>query len=217
MNKVEIIAAAAAVSCAVVVPSAAQAQSGWYFSGFGGANVRSDFTTTAPVAGSPYSITLSSKTGYSLGLAVGKEFLPGWRGELELSYGSADISKATASYKGASAPIALSGNVGITYLMGNIWYDCPIGGRWRPYVGGGLGAAFSNSSGSSFSIGSDTVFAGQLGAGMGFDVTPNMTIDFGYRLKDAFNISVPNKIPGLTFSNFDVVDNVFQVGLRVGF
>jgi opacity protein-like surface antigen len=75
--------------------------------------------------------------------------------------------------------------------LANVWVDLPIAERFHPYVGGGLGIAGFESEGEGRSV-----FAWQVGAGLAFDVTPQiaLTVDYRHRqtskLKDAFDIGV---------------------------
>jgi outer membrane immunogenic protein len=69
--------------------------------------------------------------------------------------------------------------------LGNIWYDVDLG-KVKPYFGGGIGGA--NISAGEVRVGpvtvadnSDTVFAFQLGAGVGYEVIPNVALTFDYR------------------------------------
>ena len=82
----------------------------------------------------------------------------------------------------------------IQTLFLNAYWDINTGTQFTPYVGAGIGAAFikteGNSSGSNpiegswdMDFGSKTVtnFAWNVGAGLGYDITNNWTVDLGYR------------------------------------
>ena len=73
-----------------------------------------------------------------------------------------------------------------TSVMANAWYDFDVGGL-RPYVGGGIGWADVTVDGNSVGGAdpiidySDDGFAWQVGAGINFQVAPNMQLGLGYR------------------------------------
>ena len=98
--------------------------------------------------------------------------------------------------------------VDLQTLMVNLWADIPTGTAFRPYVGGGICAAFLkyknntdfrlNSTGEAvgtFTSGSEsaTNFAWSLGGGVAYDFTPNWTMDLGYRYINAGKISTEVK------------------------
>ena len=69
---------------------------------------------------------------------------------------------------------SIKGDFSMVAFMGNMDYDFDTGSRWVPYVGGGLGLAIisidtENAQGRSLSDDSDTVFAYQVGAGLGYE------------------------------------------------
>src|SRR3546814_11211698 len=71
--------------------------------------------------------------------------------------------------------------------MGNIWVNLEFGDSgFAPYLGGGIGAMRIETNdvsviGFDLSDESDTVGAGQLGAGIGYRITDNFSVSFVYR------------------------------------
>src|SRR3546814_7355884 len=71
--------------------------------------------------------------------------------------------------------------------MGNIWVNLEFGDSgFAPYLGGGIGAMRIETNdvsviGFDLSDESDTVGAGQLGAGIGYRITDNFSVSFDYR------------------------------------
>jgi opacity protein-like surface antigen len=65
--------------------------------------------------------------------------------------------------------------------MLNGFYDIPRGGRWRPYLGGGIGVGFVSADFSAAGDDDDTVFAYQVGAGIGYEITPSIIVALDYR------------------------------------
>jgi len=164
--------------------------SDWYISAFGGGAFMQDYTVFNAAFGG-ITNTLKTDPGFIVGGAAGLEFLPNWRGEVEVSYWEADPKSWTnAGFVGAN----LSGHVSSVNVLANVWYDIDLGTFVEPYVGGGIGVGFvdgrlstSNGVGLQFN-GDDTGFAYQVGAGMKFPVSPMMDIDVGYRYRGVTDV-----------------------------
>ena len=120
--------------------------------------------------------------GLSVGVIGGYSFASGLRPELELNYRrnrfSSDLFGSIGHYDHADTALA------------NLWYDfkAPTGlfSVVHPYLGGGAGTVgFNNDTGAL--LGADDVsrydyeFGYQAGAGVGFDVTPRLTLSLDYR------------------------------------
>lgn len=68
-------------------------------------------------------------------------------------------------------------------FLGNLWYDFDMGNGFIPYLGGGIGfALLKDTSSYSTRSGYETVFAGQLGAGLQYAVSGGFVLDLGYRM-----------------------------------
>jgi opacity protein-like surface antigen len=65
--------------------------------------------------------------------------------------------------------------------MANAWVDLATESIVSVYVGGGVGFMNVKLSNSALSV-NDSVFAWQIGAGLGFALTKQLTLDLGYRL-----------------------------------
>jgi opacity protein-like surface antigen len=127
------------------------------------------------------------KSGFTVGAAVGGNINEKLRGELELSYVNSDIKHFTEN--GDTTPLTGSGgDVNGIYLLTNVWRDVDLG-TFKPYFGGGLGVALIdadfNVEGDEPNVDTTLALAGQLGAGLRFDLTDNITLDAGYRMKAA--------------------------------
>jgi opacity protein-like surface antigen len=97
--------------------------------------------------------------------------------------------------------IYLETSVKLQTLMFNFWYDIPTGTALKPYIGGGVGLAFIKYSSQSYIVGSSedpvltiygkrkTNFAWSLGAGLGYEISPNITLDLGYRYINAGSVT----------------------------
>ncbi len=173
------------------VPSA-KAQ--WYASVNAGVTLvdDADVTDTASIG----SITgeVGFDTGFGLSGAVGYSW-GGLRLEGEISYRKNDLEDLRVdsltlggtTFSGALGTFALEGDTTALGGMANGWYDFDTGTRWVPFLGAGLGVARLNIEIESIAGGaiiydeSDTVFAYQAGAGVGYKVTRTTTVSLSYR------------------------------------
>lgn len=98
-------------------------------------------------------------------------------------------------------------------LMFNTYYDIDTNSKFTPYVGAGVGYAKIKGKLSAFGMSddmSDTNFAWQVGAGVGYELTENVTMDAGYRYADYGDFSEYD-------SKLDVSAHEFYVGARYTF
>ena len=184
---------------------------GLYVSGNFGFAMESDSDLTdSTVPG----ITINTEfdTGLALGAALGYDFSR-FRVEGEISYQKNDVSKIGA--QGVSFD-ATGDSVVLSFLI-NGYYDFINGSAFTPYISAGLGFAqveFNNldisSVGFSGSNDEDTVFAYQVGIGVGYAVSEKVTIDVKYRYFGAKDSEY-----GTTKAEF--ASNNFLFGVRVNF
>ena len=163
------IALASAV-CLVSFGGSAFAAEGFYVSGFLGVNVLSD----ADIGGG---FELTFDPGATLSGAVGYGITPNVRVEGEIAIRSNDIDEVCLG--SLCGPI--SDSMSALSLMANGFYDFDLGSGWRPYLGGGIGFAVVTLDIIGFDD-DDTVFAAQLGGGVGFDISEQMVLTLDYRL-----------------------------------
>ncbi len=178
--KLRIAAPIATLAAVLVAPAAIAADQGWYVSGMAGVTFAEDANVTD--SSIPFPLTASSDTGFNLAGAGGYAFGNGLRLEGEVAYRQFDVDKITIV--GVSLPA--SGNGNSFSLMANGFYDFDLGGGWKPYVGGGIGLARVEASKIAIAGGAlvddeDTVFAYQVGGGMGYTLTPQATVFLDYR------------------------------------
>lgn len=164
------IALASAV-CLVSFGGSAFAAEGLYVSGFLGVNVLADSNLGG-------GLELTYDAGLAVSGAVGYGVTPNVRVEGELAFRSNDLDELCFGSLCGDAGDSMSAFT----FMANAFYDFDTGSSWRPYVGGGLGIAVVTLDPATGSEDDDTVFAGQLGAGVGFDITPQVILTFDYRL-----------------------------------
>ena len=198
---------------------------------FGGVNILQDLNFTGQIGGAPQSVLNDFDTGYNVGVAFGT-YLPalsnstfGARGELELSYRENDVSSVNFSGNGPGAEGNVSGDSSSTTVFANLLFDIKtVNKRLSPYVGAGLGVAFTEQSivyGPGVRIGdTDNVFAAQLIAGVAYELTDKVDLTLDTRYSRAFNVS-STRLSGagaLTGVVEDDVDNLsVNVGIRFKF
>jgi opacity protein-like surface antigen len=164
--------------------NAYSAEGKWYVSGhIGMASVNDSDTDTVP-SGSSDSAEIGYDSGLLLGVAVGYDF-DDFRIESELGYqmNDRDASRVTVTIPGegsTSTSWSLDGDVTSLALLFNGYYDFLKGSKLRPYITGGAGLANVEIS-ILDSSNDDTVFVYQAGAGIGYDISENTTLDLRYR------------------------------------
>ncbi len=174
--------AIAALAILLAGATGAAAQS-YYAGAYGGANIGHDADTSfSTVPGVTFEV--STDVGYALGAFVGYELGNGFRVEGELAYRRNGLDKLSAG----GASVQMLGDVSSLALMANGIYAFGSGGSsWEPYVGAGLGVArfsFIDAApvGSPTESDDDTVFAYQVIAGIGYELSPTWTLFADYRL-----------------------------------
>ena len=182
------------------------AQSGVYVApklGFGYVIMdKAKFTVDAPYLSTPSFSTKDdgNDSVFALGLAVGYDFkvkhnLP-VRAELEYMYYGGAEDSFTYFDKYAWIDTKIKNEYDIQTLFANFYYDFETGTAFTPYVGGGIGLALIDNKGSAtllwssvgwydekykISSNDSTNFAWNIGGGVGFDLTDNLTLDLNYR------------------------------------
>jgi opacity protein-like surface antigen len=206
----------------ISAPSAAQ----WYVSGNIGAVqvMDADITETGP----GYSVDgeFEFDTGFGINGAVGYGF-GNVRLEGEVSYRQADFDKVgidnltVGSLKFTSlGSLDVDGDASSLGLMGNVWYDFDTGSKWLPFIGGGIGVARVDSDIDSIggvSVGfseDDTVFAYQVGAGIGYQISDNAVATLGYRF---YGTDDPEFESGGVTDKTEYQSHNIEVGIRFGF
>lgn len=119
-------------------------------------------------------------TGLGLAAIFGKRYDNGFRVEGELGYRTNEVS----DFKAGGTSFGADGDISVFSFLFNTFFDLRNPSPFTPYFGAGAGIAqvLFDASLDSFSIDDDTtVFAYQLGAGLGFEINPQLTLDLGYR------------------------------------
>jgi opacity protein-like surface antigen len=180
-----LLASAAVAGLLAAAPAQAE---GLYIGAFGGVNFVDEATGSADVPGGggvSYTVDVENDIGWAAGGAIGYGFDFGLRAEAEVAYRWNDLDRASLG------PVAvdLEGDTTALSIMGNLWFDIPLTGRVRPFLGGGIGMAqvslndveVAVAPGTTFVDDSDWVFAYQLGGGVAFQVAPGVDLTAEYR------------------------------------
>ena len=137
------------------------------------------------------------------------------------SYGDLSDAHKQLAAGSVTGTQPVDGAFSMIAFMANVDYDFDTGSRWVPYVGGGLGVATisldtESSSGTSLVDDSDTVFAYQVGAGIGYEFPleegHSITVSLDYRY---FGTQTPTFTGDVTGAEFDATINGHDVGIGI--
>lgn len=201
-TKLTLLASTTLVALAIAAPAQA-AGSGWYVNLSGGANWLSDDGFTATNGNDTLTFSPDSDTGFIVSGAIGyslNNVLQGLRVEVEAGYRENQVDGLwTADRNNGAGTGTSSGALDYEHstfsVLANAWYDFNVAGV-TPYIGGGIGWADTDLDGTytggnipvlSFS---DDGFAWQAGAGINFDISPNMKLGVGYRYFEGPEVTV---------------------------
>jgi len=159
-------------------------------------------------------VNFKFEPGYALGAVVGYGHNY-FRGEAELMYQKSNLDKADITGFGE---VGASGDVSNLAFLLNGYFDIKNPSIVTPYLTAGIGVSRVDvdsikilglpiTTKKSYD---DTVFAYQVGAGVGFDVTKNITIDLKYRYFGTSDV----KIDSEKFTNAS--HNIY-LGMRYSF
>ena len=204
--------------------AAADGHTGPYASISGGINFLddSDFDVLGTV-----DVDNEYDTGFVVAGAIGNNYGEIWslgsvRTELELSYRENDIDVHDVTALGGELP-GSTGEASTTALMVNVFNDFHNDTAFTPYLGAGIGYAWSDlddygvAAIPSVLDDDDSGFAWQLIAGVSYAVNDavSLTADYRYFNADADVTSTPGT--GSTSSDVDLDSHVIQFGLRYSF
>ena len=237
---------AAAASALMAVPSLAQAQDneGWYLRGNAGYGTHTDMDITPNGTSPGIGGDVESEGNIAATLGIGYQFDDNWRMELDGATMWTDLGNV-GDQPSSFAKLRTSS------LMLNALYDFDDFGRWAPYVGAGFGIIrgdadivahdFLDATGTNLLRtpacvpptrvanqaitcdidDDDTSFGWQLLAGLGYDITDNLTWDTHYRYQNAgdmdFNGRTINGVTGATGQADSKLEDIGLHAITTGF
>ena len=215
------------VAIMVLCTSTAYANTGLYLGAKAGVNAGSvnDVSTTNMLGNTSYDSTTFA-TSFSAGYDFDSNFAVPVRAEVEYVM-LGDINGRDARW---------SNNLDMTFetnaLMLNVYYDFNTGTMFTPYIGAGLGLAYSEIDVDGLHNGilidgdndNGTELAWSIGLGLGFEITESLTIDAGYRFMSLGSAATSGATTGYfdtpvaVYSKVDsLYANFFHVGIRYTF
>ena len=209
------LAATLCLAIAVLLGSNAHAES--YLSVNIGPAMLSDSDTTSTANNGTGRVTGDSSfdNGFDINGALGTS-LGAIRLEGEIAYRKNDWDTFAAT----TGTLDITGSFTSLSFMANGWYDFDIDPDWVPFLGGGVGMSLmnmeitsSNGTPSSYDE-SDTVFAYQVGAGLGYKVSPKITISLSYRV---FGTSEVEFVDPTDTDTYDYRNHSVLLGVRHNF
>ncbi len=186
--------------------SYSQSMQGWYMSGTAGLGLPSDSDYSNNIG----SGSVSSDLGFGVAAALGYE-VGNFRIEAEYAYRKNDGD--IESFNG----VAVSGkkaDLSFHAIMVNLLYDFYLTDSVYWYNGGGAGVSFTNVK-TQFGSDDDTVFAWQLITGLGFDISNNVSLTFGYRIFKALDSNYTLANTAVKTENPFI--NSLEMGIRYNF
>ena len=201
-----------------------------YVSANAGGTILNDADTTDSFTVMGVGVTGKGDTefdnGFGLTGAVGYSY-GNFRVEAEFSYRKNDLDKLTINSVAVAGVLFtglgtfdLDGDTTALGFMANGWYDVDTGTPWVPFLGAGLGVARLNIDIESIAgvaityDESDTVFAYQAGAGIGYKFTPEIMATLSYRF---FGTSDPTFDDGVDKIEAEYQSHNLWAGLIVRF
>jgi opacity protein-like surface antigen len=162
--------------------------------------------------------------GFMVSGAFGKSFagwgggMGGLRGEIEIGYLRNDIDAHDVEVLGRFSGSDAFGETSAVFGLVNLYYDFNPLGRFKPFVGAGIGVAKVDFDGHGVSaVGvvmddSDTAFAFQLSAGTHISLSESVDLELGYRFLGLHGAEL-EAVDG-TSSDVDVNNHIIYGGLR---
>jgi opacity protein-like surface antigen len=202
----------ATAALAGLLAHAGRAEAGEIYVGaFGGVNLLED----ADLGVGGYDFKFEDEAGWAVGGALGYAFDFGLRTEAEAAYRRNEHDEG----KVAGVEFDLDGETTALSFMANLWYDVPRSFPVRPFIGGGGGMAkigLEDNEGEGLDIAddSDWVFAYQLGAGLGYEISPGLSVSAEYRF---FRTEDPEIEAFALDADYEYRSHSVLIGVRYGF
>jgi opacity protein-like surface antigen len=189
----------------------------WYVALRGGAVFADDtsFETLGTFVDTSY------ETGPFVAGAIGYQFHSGLRAEAELGYLTTSVDSQDVAGVGTFQDDNVTGDTSAFFGLASVYYDLPLNGPIKPFVGAGIGAAdvsfedHGTSATGTLLDESATAFAWHLTGGIDYEIRENVALEVGYRYLAVEDVDV-TAFDG-TPSSVDVADHIVFAGLRYRF
>jgi len=179
----KIIAAAVTACCLLSPPALANT----YVAASAGIGLSNRWVETGYTDDLDSGLVLNGAAGYDFGQT---------RLEAAVGYQGHDFKNSTTS-------------ISLITVLANGYYDFEAGPNISPYVMAGAGIGIFDVS---WDTADATAFMWQIGAGLGFPLEKNLTLDIGYRFLKAEGLDCPTEGTNVTWSSHNLV-----AGIRYGF
>jgi OmpA-OmpF porin, OOP family len=167
---------ASGLAMAIAAGSAAATPKGWYLGLSGGVSIQDDasFVVTPP-GGPGATIPVEFDTGWAVMGAVGYRWDSNWRLEFELAFRQNDWEQTVGGTN--------TGDISQFSQMVNLAYDFELTDRLNLSLGAGIGGSLVSfdTDTSTAALDDDYVLAGQLMAGLSYQVSRRMELFLDYR------------------------------------
>lgn len=190
----------------LALPAVCLGANGWYGSVNAGVAMATDSDLTV---NGVLDVELAYDAGYTVGGALGY-MMENYRIEGEIAYQANDVE----SGNGIPVPPGYSMEASVLTFLVNGYLDIDTGGPFTPFVTAGLGAAKIEFDMTGEPSEDDTVFAYQLGAGIGFAVSESVTLDLRYRYLGLADMEFTD---GSDKIEVEAASHNITLGLRVAF
>jgi len=218
--KITSIATIATLSIGQAQAEYANKSGGIYFAGNIGFNTVDDSSFSVsggPAAGND--VDVDYDTGYKVGVAVGYDLTNSFgapvRVELELSRQDNDADGIDFTGNALANEINVGGGFSSTNLIANGYYDIGNYSGFTPYVGAGIGVAFTDvdvrygPNGVVQVNDNDTNLALQAILGVSYAISSSLTATVDVRYQRIFDVTAPRTAgPNLTGTASDDVDSI---------
>jgi opacity protein-like surface antigen len=185
---------AAMVAPAMAADYTAPSQGAWYLRGEAGVGI-TDFSI------------LDGETAFAMGVGIGYKYNEMLRTDITFD-AAFDYSDSVTLGAVGAAPLVATASVDAYDIMLNGYFDLPMFGAFKPYIGAGIGYGWvdgSVSAGGGTIAGDDDGLALGGMAGITFDLSEQMAIDVGYKYRV------------IMISGEDFDDHLIRGGLRFYF
>lgn len=171
----------------------ASAQEGQvYFASYIGLNVHDGMEFADSTSGQSGDFDYEDSTSFAG--ALGIKYESNLRLEAEISYRTSDADRV--NFDGGAGAFPLGGELETLLTMFNAYYDFDVDMALQPFITGGIGIAWSDlniddSSGFIADTANDDIsFAWQVGTGLRYQLSPDVSMSGGYRYLDSSDLEI---------------------------